>query len=776
MEGGPGLQVSQSRPEARLGLALRSARESRGVSLRALARTLHRSHSTLVEYERGHRLAPLDVVEAYEAELRLGAGTLAAVHEEARLELYGEDRAHLRTYVVRPAVDLPHQLPPDVAGFTGREAELNSLRAVVAEGATGTVVISAIAGTAGVGKTALAVHLAHELVPDFPDVQLYVNLHGYEPAQRLAPTQVLDRFLQALGVVPDFVPAALEEQAARYRGLMAGRRALVVLDNASSAEQVSPLLPASASCLVLVTSRNRLADFIAVAGAKVLMLDVLAPSEALELLARTAGSERVSAEPEKAAEVIRLCGCLPLAVRIAGARLATRPGMSLAALAERLSDQRARLRELSVGDVGVRASFTLSYQALHPEAARMFIRLGLIPGPDFARAVAAALTDVTPEEAERLLEALVDAHLVEMAAAPGRYRFHDLLRLYARDQAQTDETAKDRDDALRRMFRWYLDTADAAHRWLVPGRRRLPYERTRVWPEPVFATHAQAHAWFQAERASLVAASRQAAQSGLHSNAWQLADSLWMHISLQSSWADWHDAHLAGLAAAQEAGNQQAQAWMMISLAQLHGDLRQFDTAIDMTAQSLVLAREIGDVLTEVRALSALARPYLALGRFEDAIDYDQQALALCQRSEDRFREGLVLQHLGKAYRGLQRFQEAADCFHQALVIRRGLRDRWGEASSLRNLGRIHGDVGRFEEALDCSQHSLEIERASGHRWGEALSLEVLGHALLHVDGMEAARPYWEEALQIFTELGAPQAEEVRARLAENPEVLDSNT
>src|SRR5437868_3043250 len=258
MEGGPGLQVSEPRPEARLGLALRRARESSGVSLRALARTLHRSHSTLVEYERGHRLAPLDVVEAYESELGLGAGTLAAVHEGARLELYGEDRSHLRTYVVRPAVALPHQLPPDVPGFTGREAELSRLRAVVAEGGAGTVVISAIAGTAGVGKTALAVHLAHKLAPDFPDLQLYVNLHGYEPVQRLAPTQVLDRFLRALGVPVDALPSHLDDQAACYRGLLSGKRALVVLDNASSAEQVRPLLPASANCGVLITSRDRL--------------------------------------------------------------------------------------------------------------------------------------------------------------------------------------------------------------------------------------------------------------------------------------------------------------------------------------------------------------------------------------------------------------------------------------------------------------------------------------------------------------------------------------
>src|SRR6266851_1860904 len=377
-------QVSEPRPEARLGLALRRARESRGISLRALARTLHRSHSTLVEFERGHRLASLDVVEAYETELGLEAGMLAAVHERARVDLYGEDRSHRRTYVLRPALDVPHQLPPDVAGFTGRETELGKLRALVAEQASGTVVISAIAGTAGVGKTALAVHLAHELAAQFPDVQLYVNLHGYEPAQRLMPTQVLDRFLRALGVPVDLLPTELDDQAARYRGLLVGRRALVVLDNASSAEQVRPLLPASASCLVLVTSRDRLAGLIAAEGAKVLMLDVLAASEALDLLSRTAGSERVSAEPEAAGQVVRRCGCLPLAVRIAGARLATRQGMSFAALAERLSDERGRLGELSAGDVGVGGSFALSYQALDPDIARMFRRLGLIPGPHFA--------------------------------------------------------------------------------------------------------------------------------------------------------------------------------------------------------------------------------------------------------------------------------------------------------------------------------------------------------------------------------------------------------
>jgi hypothetical protein len=453
-------------------------------------------------------LPPLDVVEAYETELGVASGTLAAIHEQARLEVYGEDRSHLRTYVLKPVWDPPHQLPPDVADFTGREAELSRLRAVVAERSGGTVVISAIAGTAGVGKTALAVHVAHELAADFPDVQLYVNLHGYEPGQRLAPTQVLDRFLRALGVPADALPAHLDEQAARYRGLLASRRALVVLDNASSADQVRPLLPASPSCLVLITSRDRLAGLVATEAARVLMLDVLSAPEGLDLLSRTAGPERVAAEPQAAAEVVRLCGCLPLALRIAGARLATRPDKSAAALAERLSDERDRLGELSAGDVGVRASFALSYGALDPEVARMFRRLGLVPGPDFAPAVAAALVDGTPEEGEAALDALVDAHLVEVGPSPGRYRFHDLLRLYARERAETDETDQDRDEARRRMLEWYLHAADAAERHLAPWRRRLTYQRAVGWPEPIFAGREEALAWFEMELPALVAAAR----------------------------------------------------------------------------------------------------------------------------------------------------------------------------------------------------------------------------------------------------------------------------
>ena len=459
---GQRLEAAHPGPEVRLGTALRRAREGSGVSLRGLARRLHRAHSTLVEYERGHRLAPIEVIEAYEAELGVPAGTLVALHERARLEIYGADRSHRRTYVLKPGLDTPHQLPPNIAHFTGRAGELNKLRALVAQRTPRTVLTLVIAGAPGMGKTALAVHLAHELAPDFPDAQLYVNLHGYEPAQRLGPPRAVE--LGEAVLVQQVQGRARERgapdeegvehhaqrvQVAARRGLLAGRRVLLVLDNASSPDQVRPLLPASPSCVVLITSRDLLAGMVAAEGAQLLILDVLASGEALELLGRSAGAKRVRAEPEAAAEVVRLCGYLPLAVRIAGARLAIRPTMRLATLVERLSDERSRLAELSAGDVGVRASFAFSYQALSPDSARMFRRLGLVPGPDFACGVAAALTEQNPQAAESDLETLVDTHLLDIAPAPGRYRLHDLLRLYARERAQAEETPQEREDARR---------------------------------------------------------------------------------------------------------------------------------------------------------------------------------------------------------------------------------------------------------------------------------------------------------------------------------------
>jgi tetratricopeptide (TPR) repeat protein/transcriptional regulator with XRE-family HTH domain len=766
---GPGGVVP--RPEERLGAALRSARKERGLSLRALARLLYLSHSNLVEFERGHRLAPVDVVEGYEVQLGIPKGTLVGLREAAYFELHGEDPLQRQTHPLRSALPSPFQLPADIPDFTGRESEQAKIRALV-EGTGplgGAVVISAIAGMAGVGKTALAVHLAHHLAPGFPDAQLFVNLRGYDVDQRLTPGEALNGFLRALGVSNAGLPAKLDRKASLYRSLLAGRRALVVLDNASSEEQVRPLLPGSPTCLVLVTSRSTLLGLVASEGARLVHLDVLGPAEARELLAKVAGQDgryRVGREPEAGTEVARLCGRLPLAVRIAASELAARPHLSIAELARRLTDEQHRLRQLATGDVGVRASFTLSYQNLEPRAARMFRRLGLIAVPGFARGVAAALMDVTPEEAERLLETLVDAHLLETSTKPGRYRFHDLLRLFARERADAEESDGDREAALYRMFHWYLDTADAAERLLIPGRRRLPYEATGRWHGLTFATRGEALAWFEAERSNLVAATQQAAGQGFHSVAWQLSDALWSFFFLRSYWPDWRETHEIGLAAARKAGNRQIEAWMMASLGDLDLELLKFGKEVACTfQQSVTICQEIGDREGEARALCGLGHCEIHMRHLAEAVESEQRALTISREIGYPYRQGVALYHLGEAYCELGRLEEALNCHRQGLKIRRGLGDRWNEGVSLTDLGRVYCDLRRFEDAVDCVDRSLAIARDIGHRWGEARALEFLGVAYHHTRGVEAARTCWREALRLFAGLDAPQADEVRGLL-----------
>jgi tetratricopeptide (TPR) repeat protein len=724
-----------------------------------------------------------------------------------RLDSSRTEEPERATRTPEPPLPAFYQLPADAAHFTGREAELDHLRGLLVGGEAQTVVISAIAGIAGVGKTTLALHLAHELAPRFPDAQLYVNLHGYDARQRLTPAQVLDRFLRALGVAKEALPTDVEEQAALYRGLLRQKRALVVLDNAFSAEQVRLLLPGSSTCLALITSRDRLAGLVASEGAHLLMLDVLAPEEALQLLGRIIGQERLDVESEAAAELTRLCGYLPLAVRIAAAKLASRPGLSITALVERLADEARCLGELSAGDVGVRASFSLSYQALDPDAARLFRRLGLIAGPDFGPGVAAALIDATPETAKGLLEVLVDANLLEAALVPERYRFHDLMRLYARECLQIEETERGREDALRRILDWYLRAADATTRSVAHGFPRPLFEPSRGRPEFVFATPAQGLDWLEVERPSLVAAIHQAADCGLQEIAWQLADVLWVFFMLRKHWADLEDTYRIGLVAARKAGNRGAEAWMLSCLGEIHVRLRRYDEAMDFCLEALSICREIDDRLGEARTLYRLGGVYIGLRRYDEARDFCLEALSICREVGGSWDQGWILDRLaeiytdlrrydealefclqglaiarmdqllwaeawsvyrlGGIYAGLGRHEEALDSYQEALVLLRGLGDRLGEGWTLYRLGGVYADLHRHEEAIDFYQQGLETFREAADRLGEGCVLRRLGEALQRVHGIEAAQACWREALIIFTELGAPQADDVRVLLGD---------
>jgi tetratricopeptide (TPR) repeat protein len=575
-------------------------------------------------------------------------------------------------------------------------------------------------------------------------------------------------------VTDEALPTNLDEQAALYRSLLAARSALVVLDNASSADQLRPLLPASPTCLVLITSRDRLTGLVAQEGAQVLDLDVFAPEEAIELLARIAGRDRVEAEPEAAAEVARLCGYLPLAVRIVAARLVTRPTMSIATLGGRLADERHRLAELAAGDVEMRASFALSRQALSSGAARLFRRLGLIAGPDFAPGVSAALIDATPRKGEELLEALVDAHLVEVASTPGRYRFHDLLRLYARERVQVEETEPDRQATLRRMFDWYLNSAEAAYWLLNPERagRRLPPDR----PDPVFATHVEALAWFEAERPSVVAAIHQAVDCGMYPVAWRLPDAMWIFFNFRNYWADWEETHEVGLNAAREAHNRRGEARMLENLGEVHRvanlsevtrirrfhrDLGRFEKPLGCFQQALTIYKEIGQRSDEAEVLINLGATYGTLGRFEQSVECNQQARAIFREVADRRREGVALNQLGWGYRELGRSVESVECYQQALAIFGQLGDPYWEGFVLGALGDRYVEMGRsgesvqsYQNAIGCFQQALTTFQETGNRWGEGDMLDALAHTYGDLQRFEEAIDYFQQALEVYRGIG----------------------
>jgi transcriptional regulator with XRE-family HTH domain len=528
------------------------------------------------------------------------------------LELTGRHRDQFQaaargaTPGLRPEGMVPSLLPPSVSDFTGREEEVADVLGLLATDGlevAKAVVISAVAGKPGIGKTTLAIHVAHRLRSEYPDGQLYVNLQGAQP-QHLEPGEVLVRFLRALGMDGSSIPADLEERAERYRTLLADRQVLVVLDNAAGEAQVRPLLPGSPTCRVLVTSRVRLTGL---EGARLVDLDVLPPQAAVELLARVAGPARITADPDAAAAIVGYCGRLPLAIRIAGARLAARPAWSLARLGERLADERRRLDELAAGDLEVRASIALSYRALSEQQQRVFRRLGLLEAPDFPAWVAAALLDLHPSRGDELIDGLVDAQLLEVAgedaAGQLRYRFHDLLRVYARERAAAEDPGQDQDAALARAFGGWLALAETADRRLPSPTVGVAHGTAPRWPST--APHgdggaasvapADPLAWFEAERVALVTAVAQAANRGMEELAWDLAGLLLGFLSVRNHLDDWRWTHDVALAAAERGGDRRGQAYMLRGLGQFSVECDDLQGASARLEQALALFDTLDD-------------------------------------------------------------------------------------------------------------------------------------------------------------------------------------
>jgi tetratricopeptide (TPR) repeat protein/transcriptional regulator with XRE-family HTH domain len=652
----------------------------------------------------------------------------------------------------------PCQLPPDVADFVGRTEQVRRLRELLArspddpagESDVAAVVVSAVAGNAGVGKSALVVHVAHQLTAEFPDGQLYANLRGAHP-QPLDPGEVLAWFLRALGVDGAAILSGLEERAALYRSRLAGRRVLVVLDDAGSEAQVRPLLPGSPTCAVLVTSRARLAGL---EGARLVDLDVLDPEQAVALLGRIVGPGRVAAEPAAAAELARLCGYLPLALRVAGARLAARPYWRLAQLVARLDDERQRLDELAYGHLEVRASLTLSYQALEPAARLLFGRLGVLQAPDVAAWVAAALLDSSVEQATELADRLVDARLLEVAGrdASGqvRYRFHDLVRVYARERAEAQDPSAERRAALTRAFGAWLYLAERADARLGNPFLEPVYGATPRWPIDQAVTErllVDPLAFLEAERAGLVAAVTQAAGLGMSGVSWELTSALTQFLGTGMYLEDWRRCTGQALAAARHTRDARGQAAVLLSLGSLEtirpGGGRHQE-ALDCWRAALGIFEQLGEDSGRAMCLAALAVYRSDRAAFQQRRRQIEDALAILDQGGSPRARACVLQCLGDLYHNHGRFELARRCFQEALGLHRGLGSRRGEARLLYQLGAVRIKQGRDQQAVAVLGQALAVLRPNGDRLSGTPAEVCLGTALVHLGRHTQARPLLE--------------------------------
>jgi tetratricopeptide (TPR) repeat protein len=705
------------------------------------------------------------------------------------------------------------RLPPDVDDFTGRDDDLRTIRDLLepSDDQATSVVVSAIAGQAGVGKTAFVTRVAHQLQPAFPDGQLYVNLRGPD-GQLLQPGDVLAELLMELGVARAAIPERVDQRAARYRAQLADRRVLVVLDSAGEEAQVRPLLPGAAGSAVLVTSRALLTGL---AATHAMVLDVLPRDQAVELLAKVVGAERVAAEPEAARTIVELCGYLPLAVRIAGAKLDAGGRAPLAGLARRLAGEHGRLAELKLRDLEVRASFSLSYEELDEDERRSFRRLGLLKAPDFSVWVATTLLDVDPTEAEELIGRLIDAEVLEVAQTAQetpngqvRYRFHDLLRILARERLWSEEPPEAQESMLHRALGTYLGLANRANERLEPGTGEAAAVN---WPAlrrsgVVEQIEDDPAAWFTAERIGLIAAVEQAYDNGLWETTWEFARSLTYFFKLQTHWTDWQLTQQLALRAARRARDRHATANALRSLGDVHTHLGRITRAVGELEQALALFEALGDRGGEARTLVNLGNAYREQGVFDEAIARFDRALQRFRTLGDRLGETNVLLEKGHMLREQGSFEEARALLELCLAAYTQSGGRAGEAWTRFNLGMVHQAQGRFdaavtefdqcralfanlgdrrgaawtsmglghvrlaqgkEDSLGHFDRAVLLLREIGDQLGLAKALEGAGLALAAKGERRSAAVRWREASAIFRNLGAPESMKVHARLGD---------
>ena len=688
------------------------------------------------------------------------------------------------TALPAPLVPAPAQLPPEVAGFAGRAAELQWLDGLLPAALTGSP-LALITGSAGIGKTTLAVRFGRRVASRFPDGQLYVNLRGFDPASAPVPPAVsLQGFFDALGVPPRHVPAGLDAQSALLRSLLDGKRLLLLLDNARDPDQIRPLLPGSPGCLVLVTSRSQLTGLVVADGARPLPLDVLDGAEAAELLAGRLGAKRVNAEPQALAALVERTAGLPLALSVTCARAASRPGAALADLAAELADARDRLDALRTGDAAtdLRAVFSWSVDKLSDLAARAFRLLSLHPGPDIAAPAAASLIAATPAEARSALAELVRASLLTQDAA-GRFSCHDLLRAYAVELSATGDSEAERDAARRRVCDHYLRTAHAAANRLFPARGlpRLPPGEPGVTAEDFAAEpggHAHAAvgasdaayeaalAWFRAEQRVLRGVLELAVAHGLDEHCWKLA---WYWAPQLKRIGQMHkvlEVQRTALVSASRLGDADAIAHVHFDLGYASGWLGDYPDADVHLRRALELFTELGDRPGVGQAHDGLAVLLSRQDRYAEALEQAYEGLRLRRAFADSaavaYSEnvvGWILAHLGRHDDGLLHCR-------RALELHRESGSRSGVADTLDSIGYIHGQRADYLRAIDHYEQALEVYRRIGNPEGEANSLLYLGDAHLAEGQSDAAQRSWERALTLLAKIPGADASEATFRLA----------
>jgi DNA-binding SARP family transcriptional activator/tetratricopeptide (TPR) repeat protein len=648
-----------------------------------------------------------------------------------------------------PAPPVPAQLPHNVPGFVGRQAELAELSRLVSLDAQDTA-IAVVSGTAGVGKTALAVHWAHQVKDDFPDGQLYVDLHGYGPEEPVAAADALAAMLRALGVEGAAIPVDLSERSARFRSRLDGRRMLLLLDNAATVEQVRPLLPGTSSCCAVVTSRDSLAGLAAREGAARIVVDRMSADEAGELLRELLGGGR-DATPELLSRLGERCVRLPLALRIAAERIRERRGANVADLVTELTDEQTRLDLLDAGGdtwTSVRAVFSWSYRQLAPEAARVFRLCGLHPGHDIDAYALAALSgqdDARP--VRRSLDTLVRAHLVD-ETTNGRFQLHGLLRAYAAELTEDVESEQERDEALARLAGYFLHTATAAMQNIAPDEvETTPEPHPRPGAIPTLTSYESALRWLDSERSNLVTLADRATERGLPTYTAGIGGVIWRYLDLGSYLDDSRRLHTRALAVARERGDRVSEGVALRAVGIVYHRMDRYDDAARHLDGALVLQEELGNRRLQAAILNDLANVYHVTGRVSDGTELLQRSLELYRELGHRSSQSKPLSNLGFAYQRLGRSESALECLRQALAIAEEFDNRPGQAHALVNMVRVCRDAGRYDEALEYAHRVLALARESGINNVKGYVMDHLGTVYCRLGDHEMALHHHRDAL-----------------------------